>query len=192
LQTFRLAAERVAVLAAKRNKGTWAVVLDADETVLENSSYQIERHAGRQGFSKESWSAWVRRRQAGAVPGALSFMRRVHELGGVIAIVTNRAESECPDTKANLQALGAPYDVLLCKPDSAPADKSARWQAIADGRATGRSVEIVAYLGDNITDFPGLTQQARQKSELELREFGATFFVLPNPIYGSWESNAPR
>jgi len=192
LQTFRLAAERVAVLADKRKRGTWAVVLDADETVLENSSYQMERHAAGQGFSKESWSAWVRRRAAGAVPGAVSFMRRVREVGGVIAIVTNRSESECPDTKANLEALGAPHDVLLCKPDSAPADKSARWQAIADGRATGRRVEIVAYLGDNITDFPGFTQEARQKSELELLDFGAKFFVLPNPVYGSWESNAPR
>jgi 5'-nucleotidase (lipoprotein e(P4) family) len=192
LQAFRAAAERVAVLADKRKKGTWAVVLDADETVLDNSSYQIERHAGGQSFSKESWSAWVRRREAGAVPGALSFMRRVRELGGVIAIVTNRTESECPDTKSNLDALGALHDVLLCKPDSAPPDKSARWQAIADGRATGRSVEIVAYLGDNITDFPGLTQQARQKSDLELGDVGAKFFVLPNPMYGSWESNAPR
>jgi 5'-nucleotidase (lipoprotein e(P4) family) len=192
LQTFRLAAERVAVLADKRKKGTWAVVLDADETVLENSSYQMERHAIGQGFSKESWSAWVKRREAGAVPGAVFFMRRVRELGGVVAIVTNRTESECPDTKLNLEALGAPHDLLLCKPDSAPPDKSARWQAIADGRITGRSLEVVAYVGDNITDFPGLTQEAREKSELELRDFGARFFMVPNPMYGSWESNAPR
>jgi len=192
LQVFGLAAERIAAGADKRQKGTWAVVMDADETVLDNSSYQLERHAHGEGFSKETWSAWVKRRQATAVPGAVAFTKRIRELGGLVAIVTNRTENDCPDTKANLEALGALHDVLLCKADAAPGDKGPRWQAVSDGRATGRPVEIVAYLGDNIYDFPGLTQDVRQKSETELRDFGAKFFVLPNPMYGSWESNVPR
>jgi predicted secreted acid phosphatase len=51
-----------------------------------------------ESYSQRSWTARVKRREAGAV----GFTKRVQELGGVAAIVTNRSETRCPDTKANL------------------------------------------------------------------------------------------
>jgi 5'-nucleotidase (lipoprotein e(P4) family) len=189
VQTFRFAIDRIAALASTRSGRSWGVVLDADETVLDNSTYQSELAARGESYSQQSWTAWVKRREAGAVPGAVGFTKRVHELGGVVAIVTNRSETECPDTKANLQALGAVYDIVLCRLDAGSWDKVPRFDALANGKAGLPPVEIVAYLGDNIQDFPALTQQLRHRSEAAFHDFGVRFFVIPNPMYGSWERN---
>src|SRR5215207_9348732 len=45
-QAYRMAEDHVERRAAGRDAGTWGVVLDADETVISNLTYQIER-AGR-------------------------------------------------------------------------------------------------------------------------------------------------
>jgi predicted secreted acid phosphatase len=45
---------------------------------------------------------------------------------------------------------------------------------------------VVAFVGDNIQDFPGQSQAIRERAEEAFAEFGARFFVLPNPMYGSW------
>ena len=87
-----------------REPGTWAVVLDADETVISNASYQLERARLGLPFTHESWNAWVKRREATPLAGAPAFMARVRALGGRIAIVTNRLQSECADTEAVFKA----------------------------------------------------------------------------------------
>ncbi len=81
VQTYRWAGQRLRQLAAGREEGTWAVILDADETILDNSEYQKERLPAGGSFSAETWTAWVRRRQAGAIPGAPGFVALVHQLG---------------------------------------------------------------------------------------------------------------
>jgi predicted secreted acid phosphatase len=113
----------------------------------------------------------------------------VRGLGGHIAIVTNRRVSECPDTEAVLQAQGLVYDVVLCRPDDGPSDKNSRFKAVARGTTPADlpPLEVVAYLGDNIRDFPGQSQTLRSQGEDAFEDFGARFFVLPNPMYGSWE-----
>jgi hypothetical protein len=85
-QTYRLATVAVEQAAASRRPGSWAVVLDADETVISNLTYQAERARAGLAFSAESWAAWVRRREATPLPGAAAFLDRVHALGGRIAI----------------------------------------------------------------------------------------------------------
>jgi hypothetical protein len=57
---------------------------------------------------------------------------RVHELGGYIAIVTNRLQSECADTEAVFKTHKLTYDAMLCRPDS-PSDKNPRFAAVAAG-----------------------------------------------------------
>jgi 5'-nucleotidase (lipoprotein e(P4) family) len=187
LQTYATAARAVEERAAGKATGTWAVVLDADETVLDNSLYQKERAAIGQGFSSESWRAWVARKEAGAVPGAAAFLARVQALGGRIAIVTNRTAAECDDTRANLQALTLPFDVLLCRTDTG--DKGPRFEAVAHGTAGQPPLEVLAFVGDNIQDFPGMGQDVRKAPAEGLAEFGRRYFLLPNPMYGSWEKN---
>jgi len=191
LQVYRAATAHVEQEAARRPPGSWAVVLDADETVIDNSLYQLERDRAGLPFDAPSWHAWTRRREALPQPGARAFLVRVRELGGRIAIVTNRTVSECPDTEAVFRAHELVFDVMLCKPDAGPSDKNPRFEAVARGTTPAGlpPLEIVAYLGDNIYDFPGLSQEIRKQEDAAFAAFGARYFALPNPMYGSWERN---
>ena len=186
-QAYRGATTRVEQQAAGRAPGSWAVVLDADETVISNLQYQIER-VGK-GYSAESWAVWVRRREATPLPGASAFLARVRALGGRIAIVTNRLESECEDTAAVFRTERLVYDAMLCRPEEGPSDKNPRFDAVAGGKsqAAAMPLEIVAFVGDNIMDFPGLSQAIRTAGEGGFTEFGTRYFLVPNPMYGSWE-----
>jgi 5'-nucleotidase (lipoprotein e(P4) family) len=188
LQVYGQATEHVESEAAKHAAGTWAVVLDADETVIDNSVYEVEQVEGRLPFDAKSWHDWTARREAVPLPGAAAFLARVHALGGRIAIVTNRTQSECPDTEAVFRAHDLPFDVMLCKPAGGPSDKNPRFEAVARGTTAAGlpPLEIVAFLGDNILDFPGLSQAIAKQGDEAFAQFGVRFFVLPNPMYGSW------
>ena len=188
LQVYRQATDHVEREAAERPAGTWAVVLDADETVIDNSAYELDRIKGGLPFDGASWHAWTARREAVALPGAAGFLARVHALGGKIAIVTNRTVSECPDTEAVFRAQALPFDVMLCKPDAGPGDKNPRFEAVARGTTSAGlpPLVIVAFLGDNILDFPELSQAIVSQGDDAFAEFGVRFFALPNPMYGSW------
>jgi len=191
LQIYAAATTHVEQEAARRPAGSWAVVLDADETVIDNSLYQLERDRAGLPFDAPSWHAWTKRREALPQPGARAFLLRVRELGGRIAIVTNRTMSECPDTEAVFRAHELVFDVMLCKPDAGPSDKNPRFEAVARGTTPAGlpPLEIVAFLGDNVYDFPGLSQELRLQDDRAFTAFGVRYFVLPNPMYGSWERN---
>jgi 5'-nucleotidase (lipoprotein e(P4) family) len=191
LQAFALATHLVEEQAKARGPGSWGVISDADETLLDNSDYQKERAAIGQGYSNESWRAWTRRRAAGAVPGAAAFSQRVRALGGRLAIVTNRFAEECPDSEANLRTLGIVFDALLCR--SAESAKAARFELVRTGKAAAGlpPVDVVLYVGDNILDFPGMRQASRAQPDA-FGDFGRRFVLIPNPMYGSWESNPRR
>lgn len=191
-QTFRLATERLEERVRDRPPGGWAVAIDADETLIGNSLEAKERALNAPGRSYESfWDAWVDRRAAPALPGARRFLERVHELGGKVAVVTNRKARHCPQTADNLRLQNLPFDMILCQ--TGESDKSPRWQSIRDGTAdeAAAQLEIVLWIGDNIHDFPGMDQQLRFATPGSYREFGERFFILPNPMYGSWEENPP-
>ena len=100
--------------------------------------------------------------------------------------MTNRRAAQCAATEDNLKRLALPYDVILCRAETS--EKEERWNALAAGTAVPGlpALEIVMWVGDNIMDFPDLTQDARG-NEHALDDFGDRFIVLPNPIYGSWE-----
>lgn len=189
LETYRAATARVESTSATLPAGSWAVVLDADETVLDNSQYQLERAQAHAGFTEESWAAWVKRREATPLPGVASFLSRVHALGGRIAIVTNRLQSVCADTEAVFAKHTLVYDTMLCRVDGTPSDKNPRFRAVAEGRTPlGTSpLTIVVFVGDNILDFPGLSQGIRAQGEPAYAQFGVQYFLLPNPMYGSWQ-----
>lgn len=193
LQAWRSAAARLPALVGERAPGRWAVAVDADETLLDNSPYQLQLAQSGREHDPELWLAWCRRREATAVAGAADFLAEVRRLGGRIAVVTNRSELVCGDTEANLTALGLLYDVVLCRPEGSRGDKQARWTAVAEGHAAPDlpPLEIVLWAGDNIGDFPGLSQASRDEPGA-LDAVGDRFFVLPNPMYGSWQSNPPR
>jgi 5'-nucleotidase (lipoprotein e(P4) family) len=174
---------------ATRTRGAWAVILDADETILDNSTYQMRQAARGRGFEPASWDDWVREQQATALPGAAEFLALVRDLGGRIVIVTNRDEPVCDATRSNMAAAGLAADFVLCRVKGV-SDKNPRFDAVQRGTATPDvgALEVVMWVGDNIQDFPALRQDARSRPEDALAQFGRTYFLLPNPMYGSWES----
>ncbi|HEX7241742.1 MAG TPA: HAD family acid phosphatase, partial [Longimicrobiaceae bacterium] len=192
LQSYHLAGLRLREAAAPLPRGSWAVIMDADETVLDNSLYfQRQAERGYLGFTA-NWPDFVREAIAPALPGAVEFARLVRELGGRIVIVTNRAENLCPDTRRNLENAGVQVDAVLCRPPESE-DKNPRFAAVQEGRAAPGlpPLRVVLWVGDNVQDFPGLTQAARDDPRA-LEPFGSRYVVLPNPMYGSWERNPPR
>lgn len=189
LQAYRHAAAAIEPMVAGKAPGSWAVILDADETVISNVQYQLEIERAGQTFAAATWNAWTKRREAMPLPGAGPFLDRIRAFGGRIAIVTNRLESECADTRAVFEAHALVFDVMLCRPDGTPSDKNPRFATVAAGTYPGARgpVEVVAWIGDNILDFPGLSQTIRQQGVPAFAEFGRRYFVIPNPMYGSWQ-----
>jgi 5'-nucleotidase (lipoprotein e(P4) family) len=186
-QAYAVATDRLPALARTLAAGSWAVILDADETVLDNSEYQRRLAIADSAFSQRSWTAWVNERAASAIAGAPEFTARVHALGGRVVIVTNRAIAVCDVTKDNLRSVGIVTDLVLCQPPG-ESDKNPRFQRVEQGTAAPGvpAMTVVEWIGDNVLDFPGLSQRSRADSTA-LRAFGARFFILPNPMYGSWE-----
>jgi 5'-nucleotidase (lipoprotein e(P4) family) len=178
--------------AAQRVEGPWGVIVDADETLLDNSMYQLRRARRGLGYTPESWNEWVREEAAPALPGAVAFTRSVKVRGGRVAVVTNRDEAVCEETRRNLTAVGVVWDVVLCR--TGPSEKETRFGMVEAGTTPAGlpPLEVVVWVGDNIEDFPGGSQALRDASgglAGTATGFGRRFFVLPNPMYGSWASN---
>jgi len=197
-QTYKFAGERIRVLSDGLEAGSWAVSLDADETLIDNSLYQVEIASRGESYGPVSWNEWIQRKSAPPMPGAVEFTRLVKSLGGVVAVVTNRRHYQCALTAENMLEVGITFDVALCRVDGG--EKELRFDALANGTAdqwldaqfngdaARRPLDVLMWVGDNIGDFPGQDQSIRN-SEGPLSDFGDRFFVLPNPMYGSWEVN---
>ena len=188
-QAYRVAAERLPELTRGLPAGSWAVILDADETMLDNSEYERRLAVAHANYSDASWAAWVDERAAPPVPGGPAFTRRVHALGGRVVIVTNRAEALCGATRDNFARDSIETDLVLCQ-QGKESDKNPRFQRVEHGTAAPGTpaLTVVEWLGDNILDFPNLSQAARH-DPAALADFGRRYFILPNPMYGSWQQN---
>lgn len=189
-QAYRIATQKLEAKVAVGITGSWGVVLDIDETTLNNSTYQQERMDLGLGYSPASWTEWVNRKAATPLDGVVDFTQRVKQLGGKVAFVTNRMlATECTQTAANLDAASIPHDTMLCKTDTS--DKNSRFAAVASGSApsTLPATNVVLYVGDNIMDFPALSQDLRKGPASGFAKFGDDFFLIANSMYGSWEKN---
>jgi 5'-nucleotidase (lipoprotein e(P4) family) len=189
VQAYSIATEKLMAKAATIT-GAWGVVLDIDETTLNNSTYQQERMDLGLGYSPASWTEWVNRKAATPLDGVAGFIAGVKQLGGKVVFVSNRlAATECAQTEANLAAASLPYDAILCKTDTS--DKNPRFTAVANGTAKPGlpALDVILYVGDNIQDFPLLSQDIRKQAASAYAKFGQDFILLPNSMYGSWEKN---
>jgi len=189
-QAYSVAVEKLQAKVSAGITGSWGVVLDVDETTLNNSTYQQERLDLGLGYSPASWTEWVNREAATPIDGVLDFTHGVKQLGGKVVFVSNRmAATECAQTEANLTSAGFSYDAILCKTDTS--DKNPRFTAVANGTAKPGlpALKVILYVGDNILDFPMLSQDIRKQPASAFAKFGQDFILLPNSMYGSWEKN---
>jgi len=168
-----------------------AVVVDVDETVLDNSPHQAKLL--RTGTSFPSWwREWVDMASAEAIPGAVEFLQDASAKGVEVYYVTNRSRDERTATIANLASRRFPHadekHVLTREQESG---KERRRQSV------GESHDIILLVGDNLADFAQVFERKpldeRNATVDRMREeFGRRFIVLPNTLYGDWESAVLR
>jgi 5'-nucleotidase (lipoprotein e(P4) family) len=212
LQTWRLATERLHVATQPGSAAVeqesldhaqlmgmpTAIVLDVDETVLDNSVYQAQLLRERRKFEPATWAKWVVAAKSEAIPGALEFVREAVGRGHNVFYLTNRdcftkpetGADPCPQltgTMRNLDALGFPnaldptnYLLQGQRPEWASSAKTQRRAWI------GERYRILMLIGDDLGDFVDQRTFAARRDELTER-FGKRWFVLPNAMYGSWE-----
>lgn len=172
-----------------------AVIVDVDETVLDNSPYQARLVRDGREFDDGSWDGWVAEAQARPVPGALGFARAAAARGITMIYLSNRTEAQQQATLANLRALGFPVaegDVFLGKgtavagcTQAGSSDKSCRRRLVA------RQYRVLMQFGDQLGDFvtgPD-NRPATRHALLDAHRgwFGERWWMLPNPSYGSWQ-----
>lgn len=225
-QVYNIASVSIENWLLKNNpkKGSWGIVLDIDETALDNSWYFKTCY---DKFSQESsgnpidlanktvsgsdFGRFVSApRKSTAVAGVIDLVNMVHQKGGYVVFVSNRngmyqdaGGSMMETTIDNLKNQGIHFDqILLANGNSQhPSDKNPRFVATETGKYDSKEMVIsnklpphktIAYFGDNIQDFPQFKQKLMNSlpnNAPEYRHFGKDYFILPNPMYGSWEVN---
>ena len=187
-------AVKMAVTDPSHQRKPLAIVLDADETVVDNTKLMGESIVNGNGrFDAPWWRQAVHQGKSQAMPGAVEFLNEVHKQGVEIFYVSNRyAPVNLDVTIQNFKELGFPSvdkdHVLLFEKDS---DKQPRFDMIA------KKYYVVVYMGDNTGDFPigtkGKTLAERNAIiDNHKEDFGTTFVVFPNPAYGSWVSSLAK
>jgi acid phosphatase len=196
------------------NKKPLAVVADLDETLLDNARFQSEMDAAVWadgmdiGFTSNRWEQWERDNpvEVGLVPGAGPFIAEVEKLKIVMVYVSNRL-ADLKDSTIRALAhngistqgleLGTELRLLLKEPKKpGGSSKQKRISQVKE------KYHVIAYLGDNLGDFPDTpepTQDSarqlaarRQNVESSADLWGTRYFMLPNPVYGSWDQILPK
>ncbi len=207
-QTYRAATER---LDAALQDPTWnalvpeergnasatlkpAIVMDVDETVLDNTPYQARLIRSGKEYDAASWDQWVREKKAKAVPGAVDFAKAATAKGITVLYVTNRGVHLNDATLVNLRKAGLPVadnSVLLglgtvvkdCKQSGS--EKHCRRQLV------GQQYRVLMQFGDQLGDFAQVLANTPENREHLFQQyhtwFGMRWWMLPNPSYGSWE-----
>lgn len=165
-----------------------AVILDIDETVLDNSPLQAQLVLDRTDFAPRYWDEWVDLAGGKPLPGAVEFLDAAARRGVDVFFVTNRTAAEQDKTIQALAAAGidARDANVLCTGESGwTSDKTARRAAVA---ATHR---VLLLIGDDLNDFVATakltTDQRMQLASAHRQRWGREWIMIPNPVYGSWE-----
>lgn len=207
-QTFRAAADHLDVALKEKNwdalvpseRGNAAaglkpaVVMDVDETVLDNSPYQARLIRDGKEYDEISWDQWVAEKKAKPLPGVVDFAKAAAAKGVTILYISNRAVHLKDATLANLREAGLPVaddSVFLglgtvlegCEQNGS--EKNCR------RRLAGQQYRVLMQFGDQIGDFVQVEANTRDGRQALFDEYddwlGERWWMLPNPTYGSWE-----
>ena len=171
-----------------------AVVLDVDETVLDNSPYQARLVKSGGQYDEASWAAWCKEERARALPGALAFARFAAAHGIAVIYLSNRAQDLDAVTLANLRRLGFPVagpDAFLGLGTVEPGCEQAGTEKGCRRQLVSRKYRVLMQFGDQLGDFADVVANTeagrRQAIDGYMAWIGTRWFVLPNPTYGAWE-----
>lgn len=192
-QAFRMARlvlEKDSLLAKKKKNGALprAIIADIDETLLDNTPFDVEMIASDKPFPAD-WEAWAKLAAAAALPGAVEFMSFANQEGVRLFYLTNRPEKEKQLTIENLKKMKFPdvsEETVICR--------SGGWSKEARRQAIRKNYRVVLLLGDNLGDFAGdfddkMLPERAAAVEASRDKWGSEYIILPNPMYGDWESS---
>ncbi len=176
-------------ISESKSKKKKAVVLDLDETVLDNSPFEAKCIETGKSFNSKSWKEWVDLSKAEILPGAKDFLFFAKEKNVEVFYISNRKHRDLEATIKNLKKYDLPN-----------ADKEHVF--LRDGKNTTKksrrskvkeNFEIVLFIGDNLGDFSEIYENRNEKLAFDIVEknkndFGKKFIILPNPMYGEWEN----
>jgi 5'-nucleotidase (lipoprotein e(P4) family) len=163
-----------------------AVIVDIDETVLDNSPYQVEAIEHGRTFDPQDWRAWTDKAIARPSPGALEFLLHAHQASCEVFYITNRETAERASTLKNLIAHGFPNadeaHLLLMDGTSDKTERRARVRATHD---------VVLLVGDQLRDFDERFKDRSVNSgkatvDALADSLSKYFILLPNPMYGTY------
>ncbi len=206
LQTYSLALERLKTKLAARAVGDLkpAVVMDLDETVIDNSGFQSFIDREKLNYSDALWDVWEKSYpdEVRLIPGAKAFIAGAENLGVTVVYLSNRLTKNSAGTASALTRLGLNTegltDRLLLKEAGGSSDKTAR------RKSADQKYLILMYFGDNLRDFseefaaPKLAEtddagqlkaiaERRAKVDRAAYRWGNDWIILPNPVYGEWQ-----
>lgn len=171
-----------------------AIIVDIDETVLDNSPSQVRQIRERRGFNEAAWGEWVNERKARPLPGAIEFLTAAAKKGVTVFYISNRDASLAEATLANLRQAGFPLKdtgqflglgtvVEGCEQNGS--EKACRRQLVA------RKYRVLMQFGDQVGDFVQIVANTRDGRREAIAPYqawiGERWWPLPNPLYGSWE-----
>ena len=175
-------------LPKSERKRPRAIVVDIDETVLDNSPAQARSIRTGRGFNLDDWYGWGEMRKAKAIPGAVDLLNYAVSKGVKVFYISNRDEVQKAATIDNLVKVGFrdvfAENVMLREKESS---KDARRAVVAE------KYRIVMLIGDNLDDFTGVFERKSvadrfAATDATRDEWGRKFIVLPNAMYGTWEN----
>ncbi len=169
-----------------------AIILDLDETVLDNSRYAVQSIQRGETFQfDDQWTAWVSQSAADAIPGAAEFLSYAASRGVALFYITNRTADMDAATRRNLERFAIPVteETLLLRgerPEWNTTDKTSRRDFVA------ASHRVLLLLGDDLNDFVSASGKSVQQRDALIEQtvanWGTRWFIVPNAIYDSWES----
>lgn len=184
-----------------------AIIFDIDETVVNNVEFQAQLDSP---FTEAKFDAWHDANQSFGVPGAAAFVERARAAGVELFYVTNRScvpaadgGDPCPQERIALDDLreagivaDAEHVLLSGEKPGWTQEKQVRRDALA------ADYRVIMLFGDDLGDFlpcvrrrvyaPCTVSATRASRLQQVREsahyWSDGWYVLPNPMYGSWTS----
>jgi 5'-nucleotidase (lipoprotein e(P4) family) len=169
-----------------------AVVLDIDETLLDNSRYQVWMLKNNQSFSTKTWNQFCAAQVSTAIPGAVDFTKYADSKGVKVFYITNRGAETEKDTRENMAKLGFPMggnvNTFLMQ------NGKPEWGSAKGTRRTviAKDYRVLLNIGDNFGDFDdryrtGEAERAKA-FDSDMAYWGRQWLMIANPTYGSFDT----
>ena len=187
-----------------------AVILDVDETVVSNIDFQMTFERPFENWKLDEWTS---NSVATPIHGVKDFVESARAAGVTVFFVTNRpcepiedVDDACPQKQSTIDDIGEvgittdANHVFLSDERGWNREKSTRREHIA------QTHRVVMLIGDDLGDFlpcvrkkpyapctTSATGDDRAAMVDETRHlWGNGWYILPNPMHGSWTSAIPR